>query len=119
MTELINISPIMQRLYARALEKMEVQQLYLDPSLDLGKLVKTLGTNRTLLSSTLKSMNGVNFSKWISTYRVNHLIGLLQANPDKDPDDLYRLSGFASRTSFYRQFREVTGKTPKEYLLTL
>ena len=97
---------------------MEEENLYLDTSLDLPKLVAKLGTNRTLLSFTLNSQTGMNFSKWISTYRVHHLIGQLKLHPDKDLDELYPQSGFTSRTSFFRQFRKVTGMSPKEYLHT-
>ncbi len=107
---------IMQRLYARVLIVMENEKPYLDPTLTLGKLVRIIGTNRTLLSTTLNSRSKINFNLWIATYRVNHLLEALCNNPDKSIDELYSQSGFASRTSFYRQFHKVTGQTPREYV---
>lgn len=106
----------MQRLYARVLIVMENEKPYLDPTLTLGKLVRIIGTNRTLLSTTLNSQSKMNFNLWIATYRVNHLLEALRNSPNKSIDELYPLSGFASRTSFYRQFHKVTGQTPQEYV---
>lgn len=107
---------MMQRLYARVLIIMDEEKPYLDPTLNLGKLVRIVGTNRTHLSTTLNSLSKVNFNHWIATYRVNHLLEAIRNAPGKSIDELYRQSGFASRTSFFRQFRQVTGETPGEYL---
>lgn len=106
----------MQRLYERVLTVMDKEQPYLDPHLNLGKLVRIIGTNRTLLSTTINSLSKVNFNTWLATYRVNHLLKILHDNPGKCLDELYSGSGFASRTSFYRQFRLIMGRSPQEYL---
>ena len=37
----------------------------------------------------------------------------------QEPKELYKKAGFTSRTSFYRQFKEVTGNTPIEYFANL
>ena len=58
----------------------------------------------------------MNFNHWIATYRVSHLLEAIRNDPDKSFDELYPQSGFASRTSFFRQFRQVTGQTPGEYI---
>ena len=107
---------VMQRLYAHILNVMENEKPYLDPGLTLRKLVRLIGTNRTLLSTTLNSQSQMNFNKWLATYRVNHLLETIRCTPDKSIDELYPKSGFTSRTSFYRQFHLVTGLTPREYL---
>lgn len=107
---------IMQRLYERVLIVMDQEQPYLDPHLTLGKLVRIIGTNRTLLSTTINSQSKTNFNTWLAAYRVNHLLEALRNNPGKSFKELYPGSGFASRTSFFRQFRLVTGRSPLEYL---
>lgn len=109
---------VMQRLYERVLIVMEKEQPYLDPLLNLKKLVRIIGTNRTLLSTTLNNQSKMNFNSWLATYRVNHLLKALQDNPSKSIDELYPYSGFASRTSFYRQFHHITGLPPREFTRT-
>lgn len=105
---------VMKLLYIRVQEVMEKEQPYLDPGLTLNKLARIVGTNRTNLSLVLNSLAKQNFCKWIATYRVGHLIRQIELHPDKSPTELYPLSGFTSRTSFFRQFKEVTGKSPRE-----
>lgn len=102
-------------LYNRVLEAMDQKQPYLDTELTLSKLARIVGTNRTDLSQILNNQTKVNFSKWLSVYRVNHIICQIKLHPEKSLEELYPASGFASRTSFFRQFREVTGKSPREY----
>ena len=112
----MNSTLVMQHLYARVLTFMEREKPYLDHTLTLGKLVRLIGTNRTLLSTTLNNQSNMNFNTWLATYRVNHLLEALRKNPDKSIEELYPHSGFTSRTSFYRQFCHITGQTPGEYI---
>lgn len=52
---------------------------------------------------------------WLAEYRVHHLLSLVALRPDSDITALASESGFTSRTSFFRQFRQVTGLTPNQY----
>ena len=65
--------------------------------------------------STLNRQTGMNFSRWLAEYRVHHLLSLVALRPDSDITALASESGFTSRTSFFRQFRQVTGLTPNQY----
>lgn len=107
------------RLYSNIQQIMEEKKLFLDPQLNLQKLANLLGTNRTQLSYTINGYTGMNFSRWLSKYRVEFLQRSLKEHPEKAPKDLYLKAGFTSRTSFYRQFKLITGMTPKEYLLKI
>ena len=49
------------------------------------------------------------------SYRVWDLLSLVALRPDSDITALASESGFTSRTSFFRQFRQVTGLTPNQY----
>lgn len=95
---------------------MEKEKPYLNPRLTLRDLALLVGTNRTRLSLTLNNQTGMNFSRWLSTYRVNHLIQQLDTHPELNTRGLYENAGFPSRTSFFRQFKEVTGKTLGEFI---
>lgn len=115
MEEQPKISRIESRLYARVLQVMEEKKPYLDPQFSLCELANLVYTNRTRISSTLNNQTGMNFSRWLSNLRVNYLIRYMKENPSLEPQEFYEIAGFTSRTSFYRQFKEVTGKTPLEY----
>ena len=112
-------SLIERRLYARILQIMEDKKPYLDPQFNLCQLANLACTNRTRLSSTLNNQPGMNFSRWLANYRVKHLIQEFSKCLTQEPKELYKKAGFTSRTSFYRQFKEVTGNTPIEYFANL
>ena len=97
-------SLIERRLYARILQIMEDKKPYLDPQFNLCQLANLACTNRTRLSSI---------------YRVEYLIREFSKCLTQEPQELYKTAGFTSRTSFYRQFKEVTGNTPIEYFANL
>lgn len=105
------------KLFSNLQQIMEERKLYLDPQLNLERLAYLLGTNRTQLSYTINGHSGMNFSRWLATYRVNYLKKELESHPDKSPQDLYHIAGFTSRTSFYRQFKLATGLTPREFVI--
>lgn len=105
----------LRRLYDQALRVMKEQQPFLDPGLDLVALARLVGTNRTDLSTALNRQTGMNFSRWLAEYRVNHLLRLAGTSPGTELTELATKSGFTSRTSFFRQFRQVTGLTPSQY----
>ena len=112
-------SLIERRLYARILQIMEDKKPYLDPQFNLCQLANLACTNRTRLSSTLNNQTGMNFSRWLAIYRVEYLIREFSKCLTQEPQELYKTAGFTSRTSFYRQFKEVTGHTPIEYFANL
>lgn len=112
-------SLIERRLYARILQIMEDKKPYLDPQFNLCQLANLACTNRTRLSSTLNNQTGMNFSRWLAIYRVEYLIREFSKCLTQEPQELYKTAGFTSRTSFYRQFKEVTGNTPIEYFANL
>ena len=95
---------------------METDQPFLDPKFDLPILARLVGTNRTQLSVAINQQAQTTFSNWLAAYRVNYLIRQIDGQTDRYIDELYPTAGFASRTTFYRQFRQVTGLTPKQYM---
>ena len=97
----------------------EDKKPYLDPQFNLCQLANLACTNRTRLSSTLNNQTGMNFSRWLAIYRVEYLIREFSKCLTQEPQELYKTAGFTSRTSFYRQFKEVTGNTPIEYFANL
>ncbi len=105
-----------RRLYYRVLLVMEKERPFLNPDLNMSLLAKTVATNRTYLSTAINRMTGSSFSAWLAEYRVNYVIQQMESGGFDSMDDLYEQAGFGSKTSFYRQFKQVTGLTPKQFI---
>ena len=103
-------------LYYRVLLLMEHDRPFLNPELNISLLAKTAVTNRTHLSTAINRMTGNNFSTWLAEYRVNYAIHLMTSSDSVNLDTLYKQAGFGSRTTFFRQFKQLTGLTPKQFL---
>lgn len=104
------------RIFHQALRVMETDKPFLDPKFDLVMFARLVGTNRTQLSTAINQQAQTTFSNWLAAYRVNYLIQQINEQPGLYIDELYHAAGFASRTTFYRQFRQATGLTPKQYM---
>ena len=105
-----------RELYYRVLVVMEKERPFLNPDLNMPLLAKAVVTNRTYLSTAINRMTGSSFSTWLAEYRVNYVIRQMENGGFDSMDDLYEQAGFGSKTSFYRQFKQVTGLTPKQFI---
>ncbi len=83
----------------------------------LSSTAQALGYNEKYLSRTINQSAGFGFSALVSMLRVEAASYLLR-NTDRTVVDVAMACGFGSECSFYRQFKETTGYTPKEYRRT-
>ncbi|HVV56342.1 MAG TPA: AraC family transcriptional regulator, partial [Mucilaginibacter sp.] len=97
---------------------MDNAKPYLDPELTIEKLSDQMRMKKLLLSQTLNKGFDKNFFTFIKEYRVHYVETELknESNKDRTIMDIAYMSGFNSKTGFNRAFKEVTGKTPTEYL---
>ena len=105
--------------YQLKLEKfMDERKPYLDPELTIEKLSEETRIKKLLLSQTLNKGFNKNFFTFIKEYRVRHVETELknQSNEERTIMDIAYMSGFNSKTGFNRAFKDVTGKTPTEYI---
>lgn len=105
--------------YQSKLEKfMDEHQPYLDPELTIEKLSEEMRIKKLSLSQTLNKGFNKNFFNFIKEYRVRHVEAQLKnkGNEERTIMDIAYMSGFNSKTGFNRAFKDVTGKTPTEYL---
>lgn len=95
---------------------MENDQLYLRSDLKLQDVAVHLGTNSSYISECINNVRGQSFSQFINTYRVHHAQKLLSLQPDKKAAQIANESGFSTEASFFRNFKAVTGMTPREWI---
>ena len=103
-------------LVERIEEVVTKRQLYLRHNLKVSDLAAELCTNRLYVSTAINEEMGISFSDYINRKRVNHAIDLMRTNPHMTIYEIADRSGFSSDKSFYRNFKNITGKSPKEIL---
>jgi AraC-like DNA-binding protein len=106
-------------IYRSLLQLFENRNLFLEPKLQLQEVADLLNITTHNLSQTINSITGKPFYNFVNGYRVNHLQKLL-ADPSKKKFTILALgmdSGFNSKASLNRIFKEETGLSPKEYQL--
>lgn len=106
----------LRALYDRLLMRMDSEKLYCREDLDETTLARELGTNVKYLSQCIQQCDGHSFSIWLATYRINHALSLISANPLVDVMTLCHESGFASHSTFNRHFKNVIGMTAQQYI---
>ncbi len=102
---------------ARLIEIMNEEKLYRNCDLKISDVATSLGIQKQNLSEIINSHLDTNFSQLVNTYRLEDFKSRV-ANPGEDHKTLVGLayeSGFNSKSSFQRIFKEATGMTPKAY----
>lgn len=105
-----------ERLKARVIELLEKDKLYLNESLSLTEMATSVGISNKKLSELLNQHLNTNFYNLVNDYRVNEVKERL-----KDCSDKFTLvsiaydSGFQSKASFNRIFKQKTGMSPALY----
>jgi AraC-like DNA-binding protein len=96
---------------------MHENKLYLNSRLTLADLANELGTSANRLSQVLNGELGTNFYDYINGFRIREV-----QNRIVDPEwshltflGIALESGFNSKSSFNKLFKENTGLTPSEY----
>ena len=87
---------------------------YLEPGLSIRDVAARLSTNETYLSRALNHGIGKNFNRFINELRVDYAKELIRA----DAGDLLNIamdSGFNSKATFNRVFRDISGETPSAF----
>ena len=90
---------------------------YQDPELSLSSLAEKLGLTTHELSRIVNQTFKKSFSDLINEYRVTDVVRKMQ-DPVNDHITLLGIaygSGFNSKTTFNRAFKQVTGKNPVDY----
>ena len=103
-------------LMSRITALMEERQLFLQPGLSLHDVAQALGTNVRYISDSINSSTGASFSDYVNGYRVRHAQALMHDRPGMPLSAVATESGFSSESTFFRNFKALTGKTPLQWL---
>ncbi len=101
-----------EQLYQRIMHIMDTKQPYTDQDFDIARLASMVHSNRTYISKVINKMSGLNFRSWLAKYRINLVQQYMKENPNASLDEICEISGYASRSTLFRQFKAITGYTP-------
>jgi len=106
-----------QTIYEELLKLFERDSVYLEPKLQLLDVAEKLQVSPHSLSQTINTLAGKPFSDFVNGYRVKYLQKRLE-DPYERRFTILALgleSGFNSKASLNRVFKEQTGFSPSEY----
>ncbi|MEP3891284.1 MAG: AraC family transcriptional regulator [Hellea sp.] len=90
------------------------EKLYLSPTLSLKGLASRMNSNETYMSRAINLGLDTNFNRLINQMRVAHAKDLL-ASTSENILAIALESGFNSKPTFNRVFRDISGQTPTAY----
>lgn len=91
-----------------------IQKNVSDVSLSLESLSSVFNVNPNYISQIIKNNLGIGFHDYLSTLRITKAKELLSGS-SKTIQEIYELSGFSSKQTFFRVFKKLEGITPNEY----
>lgn len=107
--------PVFER-YQELIQILNDEKPFLDPELNIQALATRMATNQKYISQAINEYSGTNFFGLMRRLRVNEARKLiLNARGKCNLQDVSDQSGFSNRSSFSRQFKEVTGFSPSEF----
>ncbi|MEM9599424.1 MAG: helix-turn-helix transcriptional regulator [Pseudomonadota bacterium] len=98
----------------RILHALIQEQWYLEPRLSVRDVAKRLGSNETYVSRAVNRSLGGSFNSVVNTARIDHAKTLL-ADPHRSILTIAMESGFNSKATFNRVFRDLVGLSPTQF----
>jgi len=105
-----------QQLFKRITELMNVEKVFLNEELNRNILASMLGTNSLYVANSIKACaGGISVNDFINRCRLRYAAAMLVRESDKPVSLIGDESGFSSRATFSRQFRDFFGMSASEY----
>lgn len=101
--------------FGEQMKKLEEEEFFLDPDVNIDYLAEKLGTNRHYVSNYLNQILKMPFYVYVNKLRLEYAERLLRTSNDKASSIGY-LCGFNSEGTFRRLFKEQYGCTPTQYV---
>lgn len=101
------------------LREFEKSERFKENGLTIDRLANILHTNKYYLSQYINDVKGVNFSKYLSTLRINYITRLMYEDPHYLQLKIQGLAdecGIGSRQNFSDLFQEINGIRPTDFI---
>jgi AraC-like DNA-binding protein len=110
----LNSSPEDEAIVARATAALDEGELYRNENLSLAKLARKAGLPARDLSSALNRATGLNVSQFVNNRRIAEACRLLEETSQSATAIMFD-AGFSTKSNFNREFRRVTGMSPRQW----
>lgn len=111
------VSSKMTELYQEIIHLFESEKLYLKHDLSVSELSAKLNTNDKYISVAINNNSQSNFNNLVNAFRINEAkILIAQFGKTLNIKELADRSGYKSLNTFYKNFKEITGLTPSQYI---
>ena len=84
----------------------------------LETVAKHVGYDYSYISKFFKRMTGTNFNAYVNSLRISEACRLLE-NDNSSIQEIAEAAGFKCTRTFNREFLQIVGKSPREYLKEL
>jgi AraC-like DNA-binding protein len=101
------------------LKEFEATGDFKENGLTIEQLANTFRTNKSYLSQYINDVKGMNFSKYLSTLRINYITKLMYENPQYlrlKVQGLANECGISSRQNFSDLFLEINNIRPTDFI---
>ncbi len=101
----------------KLVSKMQNEELFLNPNLNIAEVAKVLGVTSKELSQTINQSFKQHFFDFVNSYRVEAAKSLLTkpSNEKLTVQEIMYSVGFSSKSSFNTAFRRLTKITPTQF----
>lgn len=103
------------QLFVQLDKLMQEERLFTNPEMNRQELAEHLGTNLTYLTDAVREGAGKGIREYLADLRLKHAAKLLADQPSLSVEHISAESGFKSRSTFFRAFRDCYGMSPNEY----
>lgn len=98
------------------IENIFTPEYLVDKTMDLSKAASLLGMSQNKLQNLIYDYYDTTFSKLLTIKRIDYACKTILDNDTSSiPDNLYKLCGFKSMSTFYRNFKNLKGCSPSQY----
>ena len=108
-------SSISELLMRRIDALMQEQRLFTNPSLKLQDIAEVLHSNTKYVSQAINTQKGLSFSQYLNQLRIDYAKQLIADETEEKMVVIASKAGYSSETSFFRNFKLLTGMTPTEW----
>lgn len=113
--KVLPISIESESLFHKLRELLNSEKLYVDPNLKIADLAEKMDTSTHELSKVINENFGKGFPEFINGYRVEEAKRLIGTNTNYTVEAIGKMSGFNSKSAFYKAFKTYTNTTPAKY----
>ncbi len=113
-----NLSEITRKEYLKKIEEyFFLRKPFLEETISLSEISSKIGIPSHHFSMTINIEKNQNFHNFINYYRIEEAKKILENKKYSDTTilDIAYKSGFQSKSVFNRVFKQITGKSPKDY----